>query len=77
MSEWLPIESAPKDGSRVLVYGQWAGETNGLQDGKDVYVAEFSGRSDYHDFWWSCVGTDGYAAWVKPTHWMPLPAPPK
>lgn len=72
---WQPMETAPKDGTRVLLWIEWS----------DVpVVGEFS-----HDRWWadtehyevSC-GAYCYGGSVssdknmKPTHWHPLPPPP-
>lgn len=66
MGEWRPISTAPKDGD-ILVYA----------DGEQ-FVA----------FWGTAI-EDGSGAWVfarginvafivrSPTHWQPLPAPPK
>ena len=59
---WRTIESAPRDGTRVLGYGphKWRG----------CYIDEihvFKGR-------WTIEWMDGYGA---PTHWMPLPEPPR
>lgn len=78
MSEWQPIETAPKDGTPILTFGIWAGEIAGRDDRPGIYVAawRYGGRSDYDGFHWSCEATDAYAAWVKATHWMPLPEPP-
>ena len=62
MSEWRPIITAPKDGSEVLLYGQ---------DGSVAISCWFKA----HNFsaW---IGYDNRKA-AKPTHWMPLPEPPK
>jgi hypothetical protein len=71
MSEWQPIETAPKDGTQILVW-----------DGANAQVAEFYVRADGSSSWelghrwvnghtresWSCSGVL--------THWMPLPARP-
>lgn len=58
MSEWQPIETAPKDGMRVLVIG------------KSGYVD----AGHYIEGWgWE----DANGNIMKPTHWMPLPEPPK
>lgn len=69
---WQPIETAPKDGTLILVYGKgeyWAGQ---------AVVA----WSDFMEEW---LGTIGDAAgWARifhgdtqPTDWQPLPEPPK
>lgn len=75
MNEWQPIETAPKDGTAVLV----TGGTYGCDDiscefhhlpFKEVAVA----RWDKVDrMWWFCFGGAFYA---NPTCWMPLPDPP-
>lgn len=63
MSEWKPIETAPKDGSAVLLWADvktWTGE--------EVPVTG-----------WFTIGSCKWVShgdWLKPTHWMPLPAPP-
>lgn len=74
---WQPIETAPKDGTEVLVYGQWAGEIGGKGD-FGMFAATYGGPGrEYPAHEWDVVGVDGYSAWVRATHWMPLPAPPK
>jgi hypothetical protein len=73
-----PMSSAPPDGTPVLIFGQWAGEINGpSKEPAGWYVAQylFEGASDYPGYTWSVVGTDAYAAWVKPEGWAPLPPP--
>ena len=79
MSEWQPIETAPKDGTLIMGWGVWAGEVNGPDDKLCQLVIswKFDGRTDYAGFNWQVEGTDGYAAWMKPTHWKPLSKPPK
>lgn len=76
---WHPIETAPKDGTEVLLW--WRAEI-----GHDVVDFWASGH-------WKRLG-DGSAGWIgesfhasepgywtrliceRPTHWMPLPDPP-
>lgn len=77
MSEWRTIDSAPKDGTEILGYGLWAGEINGTDTIPTRCTIQWDGgTTDYEGFHWSVTGTDAYAAWMCPTHWMPLPPPP-
>ena len=64
--EWEPIETAPKDGTRVLLYDRFMRE----QD-----FAVFVGRwvMGLHGAGW--YATPG-AFSKRPTHWMPIPKPP-
>jgi hypothetical protein len=59
---WLPIDSAPKDGTEVLVITK---ELGALVMFWDMYHP--------NAMWSTGLGV----ARLKPTHWMPLPAPPK
>jgi hypothetical protein len=60
MSEWQPIETAPRDGRTILVrQGDWA-----------PHHAYW--RKECHE-WWAIE----YHGCPRPTHWMPLPAPPE
>jgi len=65
---WRPIETAPKDGTEVLVLAVY-------DDGPPAYaVAAWDGEEwrDVGDIGWGGMhGEDN-----QPTHWMPLPAPP-
>lgn len=84
MTEWQPIETAPRDGTEIIgifsndygdqpkptVYGPW---TIAFRNGAwwaswdDASVIEAEG-------YWGC---DFKGAPIDPTHWMPLPEPPK
>ncbi len=60
---WIPVtERFPDKGQRVLILG-------GVDD---VCIATYCGAKWGRDHVW--VGDDDSA--YKPTHWMPLPAPP-
>ena len=72
MTEWQPIETAPKDGVTILtqhrddlfpqcafcIDGEWLRQTEGPED----VVGLGSGK-------WEPL-------YRPPTHWMPLPEPP-
>lgn len=72
-ADWQPIETAPKDGTRILIH---SGERcSNCPDGTlGISVAY------WHDDAWSTgrnaySGADLYAR-HQPTHWMPAPIPP-
>lgn len=77
VSEWQPIETAPKDGTRILAtngsrvfIAYWIenASVNPTEGPEEPHWIEF----ECEDYWYS-VHLFGSAA---PTHWMPLPAPP-
>ncbi|WP_082430767.1 DUF551 domain-containing protein [Novosphingobium sp. KN65.2] len=71
MSEWQPIETAPKDG-RCIIVGRFTGKKNN-HDGL-VQVDRWHNRErgdSYNGF-----GKFNNQFWPA-THWMPLPAPPE
>lgn len=68
MSEWLPIESAPADGTPLLLFGRHINATASVR-----MVGHYSGE----DFGWIAVSFVPHGPMqIVPTHWMPLPAPP-
>jgi len=83
VSTWRTIESAPRDGTAILVMRDiWPGTKSGRAEecnGHNTYVAE----------WWGDEGDESEGRWIcymdaiqdpecpiEPTHWMPLPMPP-
>lgn len=72
-SGWQPIETAPKDGTKVLVYDESYGLPQKAWFGKDHFKEEYEGWlfGDGDDY--SC---GLYFTPIEPTHWMPLPKPP-
>lgn len=75
---WQPIETAPKDGTEVLLWcSKFAGEVSGVVEKPGAVLGRFfSGMSDYGGVNWWDTGGDYYATWAWPTHWQPLPEPP-
>jgi hypothetical protein len=73
---WQPIESAPKDGTVVDV---WLGDA----DDEDVEFYCTPGTRRSCGWAWKLdkfrpvAGLHVLVVTVRPTHWMPLPEPPK
>lgn len=65
--EWQPIETAPEDGTEVLL---WA-----TMPRIEAYIA-LTGYFDEMDGAWSVPVASIYGPFVYPSHWMPLPTPP-
>ncbi len=66
MSEWQPIETAPKDGTWFTAY-------NEAFHGPAVYPCQFDEESEL----WVGVIDQMFLDGALPTHWMPLTPPPK
>ena len=77
--QWQPIETAPRDGTHILVMyihvstqcvfnALWIDHAEGWNDPED-------------EGWWSYVysevGRSMLNGYRTPTYWMPLPQPPK
>jgi len=82
MNEWMPIETAPKDGTEILGFRadqgvfifRWATDEELAE--RDMHgdpVGDYD--EDFACWWHERLG------WMEdeltPTHWMPLPEPPK
>jgi hypothetical protein len=64
MSEWQPIETAPKDGTRIILGAD-------LNVDPELWASWWIGGDDR----WA--NTPDWMWFTSPTHWMPLPSPPK
>jgi hypothetical protein len=58
MSEWKPIETAPKDGTWILIAA------------KDLHPCDAQWAKDENQEGWVDIG--GFFS-TQPTHWQPLP----
>jgi len=87
---WRDVESAPKDGSKILLakYG-WSNDAGDAVQGSDEWKRRILDQTRRkYGLWW-CVAGHWSARWnnwndgvepsglAGPTHWMPLPPAPK
>ena len=69
MTEWLPIDSAPKDGTTIIL---------GTASGHVAFGKWLDNSRTAHPWqgWSTNIGPFGENARYPITHWMPLPDPP-
>ncbi len=68
MSVWLTIDTAPKDGTRVILFHK-----------PEMIGIGYWGRNGHYNplGWLTHSSSGGYINHIdQPTHWMPLPPPP-
>lgn len=78
MNEWQPIETAPKM-KTILLFA------NTCVDGDGKVINWKMATGAWHSGWekddkhspWNWGGHQLYRYEIHPTHWMPLPHPPK
>ena len=69
--EWQPIETAPKDGTKVLLHCVGGGPFTPCEWIEDGLISE-------EGFWsWWQADPVFFVEVKNPTHWMPLPEPPQ
>lgn len=81
---WKPIETAPRDGSRILVFSSWDWSDSSWSDLQPEWITcvwreDASIDEDDNDVGgFISVTHNPYKDIAKnPTHWMPLPPPPQ
>ncbi len=74
---WQPIETAPRDGTRVLIYQPNAPRQNVME----AYWAMPYEDAPEEQCWWNTpdgISGRGYTILSEAvTHWQPLPPPPE
>ena len=77
--EWQPIETAPRDGSEVLVIStRWLAPVPAHYNSREYYEKEYGDALYMDEGWYPSFSFlfDLPEITIEPTHWMPLPAPP-
>jgi hypothetical protein len=72
VSAWQPIETAPRDGSEIILGSAYGGVFAGFWSDVPNYWGNF-GWFEESDR----AVCDATRKPYKPTHWQPLPAPPE
>jgi hypothetical protein len=76
MTKWQAIESAPKDGTEIDLWGR----LNGEMPSRDERITDCKWLHDANGPGWNTRGDQGWeslcAIQWKPSHWMPRPSPP-
>lgn len=76
MTEWQPIETAPKDGTDVLVMSaKWLMPVPAHFTSKEYLVREYGNPNHMEEGWYPSYGFyfDLPEVTIEPTHWMPPP----
>ena len=72
--EWQPIDTAPLDGTWVLIGGGEPDDEDWNRNVAPCVVARWTGKFwDYGHY----AHDDGELEWKRPTYWMPIKHPPE
>lgn len=66
MAVWKPIDTAPKDGTEILISSDDGMFVGKWSDTKRLWVDSVEGTP---------FGVSG--GWLAAVHWLPLPSPPR
>ena len=68
MSDWQPIETAPRDGTEFQGWVQYSEASSGWHPFMRYHEGDFQSYDEYFEDWMYSL---------NPTHWMPRPLPPE
>ena len=71
VSPWQPIETAPRDGTFLILAYYCQRSAGGFE------IGAWQTPPDGRPSGWYTSGFRSLEAWLDPTHWMPLPDPPQ
>jgi len=70
-NQWQPIETAPKDGNDFLISFYYREDSEPIEQFTKITYWSDSEKG------WDGMAQSIRTGVIKPTHWMPLPNPPK
>ena len=76
MSKWQPIETAPKDGTKILGYGLCEYVWRPIEKCEKIIFIAYH-NSSWGDGWYFDINDEDGSVVAHLTHWIPLPKPPK
>jgi hypothetical protein len=78
LTAWRPIETAPKDGSEILISGgTWYYTESTISDHVSFHGVQIARWIEHRQSWHGGYGSEYDGVYYhSPTHWMPLPPPP-
>jgi hypothetical protein len=79
--DWKPIETAPKDGTAIILCWAVTADKRPIDWRESPTTAgvfvQIGSWSEGENWWWVYIDTPGDTALhFTPTHWMALPSPP-
>lgn len=79
--EWMPIETAPKDGRDVFVYvkGDSLYPTAAHYRSREYWEKSYGDPEYMEEGWYWAFGypSDFHESVINPSHWMSIPKDPK
>ncbi len=79
LTEWRPIETAPKDGDPIIICGfsgdDWDFAVAFWHDDPNTCIT--CGYNSNTPNWHLCLTLGEFFDDFEPTHWLPLPEPPE
>lgn len=81
--EWQPIKTAPKDGTAIFlgvdIATVWIARNGYWSEGDMWDIQGYESQEEVRGWWAPCnsVGQEKLEDIYEPTHWMPMPKPPK
>ncbi|MDE2019724.1 MAG: DUF551 domain-containing protein [Patescibacteria group bacterium] len=75
MNQWQPIETAPKDGTKIDLFVMSTASGRGGRIPDCVWQSH---KNKWKSHWFHGNGFEATrVSWFEPTHWRPIPEPPK